>query len=61
MEIGQGISCQTSRLDLHTNIKYTAFVLERRGLSFTWKNKEKVRSLPALILEEFTHDGGVGP
>ena len=35
-------------------IKYAAFVFERLVLSFRMKNKEKVRSLPALILKEFT-------
>lgn len=60
MEISQGIPCQTSYVDFLTNIKYTAFVSERLGVSVTLKNEEKVRSLPVLILKEFTQMGGGG-
>lgn len=49
MEISYGISCPTSHFDLFTNTKYTAFVSERLGLSFTLKNKEKVRRLLPLF------------
>lgn len=42
-------------------MKYMAFVLERFSFSVTLKNEEKVGSLPALMLKEFTQDGEVGP